>query len=111
MREFRKLLDLLDGYAQPDGTSLLDHTVVLYANEFSLGQGHTTGDLPLILLGGNGYFRRGVSMVVQGGTADIAGTDGPGSSNRMLRTVLDALGVPPDGFSDGPAAPFEDLLA
>lgn len=110
MAEFRQLLDLLDGYAEAEGRSLLDNTVVFYSNEFSHGQGHTTGDLPLAVFGGAGRFRLGESLVVQGSSADIAGTTDPGNSNRLLRTILDSLEVPPEGFSDGPSSAFEELL-
>lgn len=93
MGEFKKLLDLLDGYDEGDGT-LLDHTVVLYTNEFSHGQGHTTGDLPIIIAGGAGYFKLGQSLVLEGSRADIAGVTGQaGFSHRLLCTVLNAVGV------------------
>jgi hypothetical protein len=108
--EFRKLLDLLDAYTEADGKTLLDNTVVLYTNEFSNGQGHTTGDLPLAIVGGGGYFRLGESFVVDGSKADIAGTE-RGNSNRLLATVLGALGVPQDGFSDGNAEELTELRA
>lgn len=108
--EFRKMLDLLDGYAEADGTTLLDNMVVLYSNEFSNGQGHTTGDLPLIIAGGGGYFRTGASVEIA--TGGIAGCgEREGQSNRMLATILNSLGVPQDGFSDGPAEELTQLRA
>jgi hypothetical protein len=110
MAEFRGLLDLLDGYAEADGATLLDNVAVLYSNEFSNGQGHTTGDLPLAIVGGGGYFRLGESLVVDGSAADIAGME-RGNSNRLLATILTAFGAPQDGFSDGPAEEFSELRA
>lgn len=110
MAEFAKLLELLDGYAEADGKTLLDHILVLYTNEFSHGQGHTTGDLPLAILGGGGRFRLGESFVVDGSAADIAGTE-RGNSNRFLATMLDVFGAPQDGFSDGSAEALTELLA
>jgi hypothetical protein len=100
--EFAKLLALLDGYAEQDGTTLLDNTVVLYTNEFSHGQGHTTGDLPIVLVGGAGYFQLGRSVVLNGSQADIAGVTGAaGQSHRLLCTVLNAAGVPTETWSGG----------
>jgi len=100
--EFAKLLTLLDGYKEQDGTSLLDNTVVLYTNEFSHGQGHTTGDLPIIIAGGAGYFKLGSSVVLNGSKADIGGVTGAaGQSHRMLCTILNAAGVATANWSGG----------
>jgi hypothetical protein len=100
--ELAKLLGLLDAYKEQDGTTLLDNTVVLYSNEFSHGQGHTTGDLPLIIAGGAGYFKLGQSVVVSGSKADIGGVEGSaGQSHRMLCTVLNAAGVPTANWNGG----------
>jgi hypothetical protein len=100
--EFRKLLDLLDSYQEADGSSLLDNTVALYTNEFSHGQGHTTGDLPIIVVGGAGYFKLGESLVIGGGSADIGGVaDQSGQSHRMLCTVLNAVGVQTGNWNGG----------
>lgn len=100
--EFAKLLTLLDGYKEQDGTTLLDNTVVLYTNEFSHGQGHTTGDLPIVIAGGAGYFKLGRSLVLSGSKADIGGVTGAaGQSHRLLCTVLNAAGVPTANWSGG----------
>jgi len=100
--EFTKLLALLDTYKEQDGTTLLDNTVVLYTNEFSHGQGHTTGDLPMIIAGGAGYFKLGQSLVLSGSKADIGGVTGTaGESHRMLCTVMNAAGVPTANWNGG----------
>jgi len=100
--EFAKLLGLLDAYKEQDGATLLDNTVVLYTNEFSHGQGHTTGDLPMVIAGGAGYFKLGQSVVLNGSKADIAGVTGTaGESHRMLCTVLNAAGVPTANWNGG----------
>jgi hypothetical protein len=112
MGELRKLLHLLDGYDEGEGRTLLDNTVTLYTNEFSDGQGHTTGDLPLMIIGGNGYFRLGRSILVPGSEAAIGGVGrGEGNSNRMLATVLNAVGVPTSRFSDGEPGEISALKA
>lgn len=100
--EFVKLLALLDTYKEQDGTTLLDNTVVLYTNEFSHGQGHTTGDLPMIIAGGAGYFKLGQSLTLSGSKADIGGVTGTaGQSHRMLCTVMNAAGVPTANWNGG----------
>lgn len=110
MSEFRTLLGHLDSYAEANGATLLDNIVVLYSNEFSNGQGHTTGDLPLIIAGGGGYFKRGESIQIADGGIE-GSSERQGTSNRMLATILGSLGVPQDGFSDGPADELTQLLA
>jgi Protein of unknown function (DUF1552) len=110
--EFKKLLDALDSYAEGEGRTLLDNTVVLYTNEFSHGQGHTTGDLPMIIAGGAGYFKLGQSILINGSRADIAGVRGAtGNSNKLLATVLNAVGIPTSRWSDGPEGEFAELKA
>lgn len=100
--EFVKLLALLDGYKEAGGRTLLDNTVVLYTNEFSHGEGHTTGDLPIIIAGGAGAFQVGQSILLSGSKADIAGVTGTnGQSHRMLCTVLNAVGVPTQQWNGG----------
>lgn len=100
--EFAKLLALLDGYPEAGGKTLLDNTVVLLTNEFSHGQGHTTGDLPIVIAGGAGYFQLGRSIVLSGSSTDIAGVSGnAGHSHRMLCTVLNAAGVPTPEWNSG----------
>jgi hypothetical protein len=107
--EFTKLLDLLDGYVEQEGKTLLDNTVVLYTNEFSHGEGHTTGDLPIMIVGGAGRFQLGKSILVSGSSADIAGVEGSnGQSHRMLCSVLNAAGVPTDAWNGG--APLTELM-
>jgi hypothetical protein len=104
--EFAKLLTLMDAYEEQDGTTLLDNTVVLYTNEFSHGQGHTTGDLPMIIAGGAGYFKLGSSVVLDGSTADIGGVTGSaGQSHRLLCSVLNAAGVPTANWNGGTELP------
>lgn len=104
--EFAKLLSLLDGYQEQDGTTLLDNTVVLYTNEFSHGQGHTTGDLPMVIAGGAGYFKLGRSQVLNGSQADIGGVTGSaGQSHRLLCTILNAAGVPTANWNGGTELP------
>lgn len=106
MAEFAKLLELLDGYSEADGKTLLDNTVVLYTNEFSHGQGHTTGDLPIAIVGGAGYFKQGQSVLLNGSSTDIAGVKGAnGFSHRMLCTVLNAMGVTTSDWNGGSELP------
>jgi hypothetical protein len=112
MAEFKKLLDLLDSYDEGGGRTLLDNTVTLYTNEFSDGQAHTTGDLPIIIVGGAGYFKLGRSILLNNTQAGTAGVGrGEGKSNQLLCTVLNAVGVPTSQFSDGAPGELNELKA
>ncbi len=112
MGELKKLLDLLDGYDEGGGRTLLDNTVVLYTNEFSDGQGHTTGDLPIMIAGGAGYFKLGRSVLVTNSDPATTGVSrGEGNSNKLLATVLNAVGVPTSRFSDGAEGELTELRA
>lgn len=108
--ELGKLLALMDSYDEGAGRTLLDNTITLYSNEFSHGEGRTTGDLPYLIIGGGGYFKLGQSILVNGSRADIAGAR-QGNSNKLLATVLNAAGVPTPRFSDGPEGEFTELKA
>lgn len=102
MGEFAKLLELLDSYTEAGGRTLLDNTVVLYTNEFSHGGGHTTGNLPILIAGGAGYFQLGRSILLNGSHTNNNGVTGTnGNSNRLLCTVLNAVGVPTPEFQNG----------
>jgi hypothetical protein len=102
MAEFKQLLDLLDSYQEASGQTLLDNTVVLCTNEFSHGAGHTTGDLPVIIAGGAGYFRTGQSILLNGARAELGGVSGAaGNSHRLLCTVLNAVGVAANDWNGG----------
>jgi hypothetical protein len=68
--------------------------------------------LPIIVAGGAGYFKLGQSILLQGSRAEIAGVTGAnGNSNKMLATVLNAVGVPTSQWSDGPVGELTELKA
>jgi hypothetical protein len=52
LSEYRRFILKLKNDTQPDGTSLLDNTLVLYASGLSNGATHSNNNLPVILAGG-----------------------------------------------------------
>jgi len=57
------LLDQLAAAKETDGSSLLDHSIVLWGNEIGAGNTHSYKDIPWLLAGGaSGYFRMGRSL-------------------------------------------------
>ena len=51
VQQFAALLGLLDGMREPDGTSLLDNTAVLFSSEIGDGNAHTHAALPVLVAG------------------------------------------------------------
>lgn len=71
-RMFAYLLSELDRFAEPDGTTLLDNTLVLCVSEFGNGGSHQPTRLPVILAGGlGGAFSVGRHQASGGTTAGL----------------------------------------
>ena len=77
--------------ATPDGDgTLLDHTVIVYGSGLSDGNRHTHEDLPVLIVGGGGNFKRGTHIVYEKGTP----------MNNLFLTLLDRVGVREDKIGD-----------
>jgi hypothetical protein len=111
MGQLAYLLEKLDSYQEQAGATLLDNTVVLYCNELSDGKAHSFMDLPWIVAGGAGYFRRGEYVKMTGGTGTVNDTDAPHS--KLLTMCMNAVGIPTEKFggSLAPGGEFEQLKA
>jgi hypothetical protein len=81
----KKVQETLDG----DG-SLLDHTMIVYGSGLSDGNRHTHEDLPVLIVGGGGNFKRGTHIVYEKGTP----------MNNLFLTLLDRVGVREDKIGD-----------
>ncbi len=63
--KFAKLVGMLDGIKNSDGSTLLDSTAAVMFNEMSDGNAHNLNNLPIIQAGGlNGYFKTGWAVNV-----------------------------------------------
>jgi hypothetical protein len=56
--ELTKLLDMMDGYDEGGGGTLLDNSVTFTRTSSSTAR-DTTGDLPFMIIDGAGYFKQG----------------------------------------------------
>jgi hypothetical protein len=57
------VLERLEEAKEVDGSSLLDHSVVLWGNELGAGNTHTYMNIPWVLAGGaGGYFKTGRAL-------------------------------------------------
>ncbi|WP_437960190.1 DUF1552 domain-containing protein [Sorangium sp. So ce119] len=73
-----------------DGSSVLDHTVVLWCNEMSDGFYHTHQNMPFLLAGGaGGHFRTGRYLKFENR-----------AHNDLLTSLCQAMGLSLDTFGD-----------
>lgn len=91
------LAERMSAIIEPDGTTLLDNTLIVWGSEIAKGNTHSWNDMPFVLLGGGGG-------TVQGGRFHtFAGQN----HNRLLVTLCNAFGLPLTsfgGFDDGSGA-------
>jgi hypothetical protein len=93
--QFAYLLERLDAYTDGERT-VLDNSVVVWANELSDGKDHDYRDLPIIIAGsGGGYLRQGQYIKVTAQSDPRQDSDAP--HNRLLTTFLNAVGATNDG--------------
>ena len=81
--QLKYLLDGLAAADEPDGSSLLDNSLVLWGNELGAGNSHSYKDIPWLLAGGaGGALRMGRSLQLP---------DHP--HNDLLVSVCNAMGM------------------
>jgi hypothetical protein len=96
--KFARLLQRLDSYVEGNGKTVLDNSVIMYTNELSNGRAHSFMDLPYILAGSaGGYFKQG-EYVRLGRASNASGDDQVAPHNKLLNTLVNAMGVQSDWF-------------
>lgn len=97
---FKHLLDRLDGYASPNGGTLLDDCAAVWNNDLGNGPPHDASTTPWIIAGGAGGTLR-TGQVVDHQKKPV---------NQVLNTLINAMGVrksdgsPTDDFGDASLA-------
>lgn len=95
--QFKYLLDLLDSYDE-GGSTVLDNSAVVWANELSDGKAHDFRDLPFVIAGScGGFLRNGQYIKVTG--QDNPRNDNDAPHNKLLTTFLNAVGARQDDGS------------
>jgi hypothetical protein len=89
VQQFAGLLRLLDGMREPDGTSLLDNSAVLFSSEIADGNGHLHHGLPVVLAGRCGGALTPGRHVVYAEERPIA---------NLFLALLNALGATATSF-------------
>ena len=96
-----RLAAKLEAVPESDGTTALDHTLIVWANEFGRGD-HSLENVPIALIGGGALHGLGKG----GRTIDV----GIQPFQRLGCTILRAMGLPARGFGDLPeCGPFQGL--
>jgi hypothetical protein len=96
--KYSRLLSKLDSIEEADGRSVLDNSVIMYTNELSSGKGHSFMDLPYILAGSAGGFFKQGEYVRLGRADNPGGDDQVAPHNKLLNTLVNAMGIPSDWF-------------
>ena len=98
--QFAYLLDQLSSTADPaTGGTMLDTTLVLWAQELGDGRMHTCESVPWVLAGNaGGFFRTGRHLHLGGATHD-----------GVLTSIGQAFGLEIETFGTGSSGPIESL--
>lgn len=87
----------LDAIVEPDGSTVLDNTIILWGSEIGVGNTHAWTNMPFVVLGGG-----------QGALQTGRFLQFPGQNHcRLLTTMAQAMGLQVDafgGFDDGSGA-------
>lgn len=92
--ELHYFADRLEQIVEPDGSTMLDNTLIFWGTEIAVGNTHTWAQMPFVLLGGGG------GAVDTGRFVQYAGDN----HCRLLVALCNAMGVNIDafgGFDDG----------
>ncbi|MBC8068134.1 MAG: DUF1552 domain-containing protein [Deltaproteobacteria bacterium] len=93
----------MDAVIEPDGSTLLDNTMIVWGSEIAKGNTHSWENMPFVVVGGGGGALR------TGRFHTFAGQN----HNRLLVTIAQAFGIDIQsygGFDDGSGG-LSDLLA
>ena len=83
-----------------DGTgTMLDNSALMWINELSHGQQHNYNNLPIVIAGSAGGYLRQGQVVDCSRSGNLGSTDGA-PHNRLLTTLLNAVGATHAGFGD-----------
>ncbi len=107
------LIDKLKARPEPDGTTLFDNTVILWANEMGEAGSHDPGNCPFLLAGGanSGLARNKYVSLPHPGY--WGGGDGARSNNDLLLSVLRLFDIQDATFGDADlcTGPVTEIIA
>jgi|GEM_PF-744096 len=114
--QYAYLLSQLKAIAQPNGTTLLDNTLLLWTSELGVGGVHSYTNIPYVVAGGSGVGLKGGRFIdYLGPTAYPPGQDaipfGVGAAhNKMFVSFMNMMGMNENTFGMTGAATGEQAL-
>ncbi|MCC9641391.1 DUF1552 domain-containing protein [Rhodopirellula sp. JC740] len=98
MQQFAYLVQKMDAIEQPDGATLLDHTLFTYGSGLGDGSTHQYNDLPIIVAGGGDRVKSGRHINMPEGT--------PLANLWLTQAQLMGVSMPRFADSTGVIQPF-----
>ncbi len=95
---WKQFLDRLDSIEQPDGKSLLDHSMLAYSS--SAGMDHSRDRLPTVMFGGEALGMQHQTHIKMADKTPLA---------RVWHTMADRMGVKVDQLQDS-NSPIDELI-
>jgi len=93
------VLSALDSAIEPDGKSLLDHSIVVWASELSDAAGHTPNPLPVVTFGkAGGQWRTGRRLSL-----------GNRAHSDLWITIANAMGIETNTFGRNSTGPITQV--
>jgi hypothetical protein len=98
--KFAKLIGMLDGIRNADGSTLLDSSATVWFQEMSDGCAHNLNNLPIVQAGGcGGYFKTGWTINVDDGSPDLTQGNSEsqcadGTTNGQVNALIQTTGTP-----------------
>ena len=91
MEQFASFLKKLDAMTEPDGTTVLDNSMIVYGCAIGDGNRHNHDELPIVLAGrGGGTLRPGQHLNLRG----------PTPTTNLYMAMLDRMGVKAERVGD-----------
>lgn len=100
IEQFAHLVGLLHNSVEPDGSTLLDHTIAMFSSEISDGNRHNHDDLPVLLAG------RGGGAITPGRHINYASEQ---PIANLFVSMLNAVGVETTSFGADSTGPLAEL--
>lgn len=97
VQQLSYMLQRMKSVVEPDGSTLLDNSVLFFSSEISDGDRHNHTDMPIVLAGGGGgYFTPGRHVVY----------DSERPVANLFISMLESVGVHVDAFGDDGTEPL-----
>lgn len=110
-KHFAGMLERFKSVREADGSSLLDHSMLLYGESMTTGNRHWGGNLPLVVAGhGGGGLQQGqhIKLCESPSESRDTYTEATTPTSNLFVSMLNQAGIPTKRFADstGPLKPL-----